>query len=576
MPGFGKYEHQKMQAEGNAVLLVIVNSVGSYWDYSIVEETVLDALEHFGMPYRVVDLSNQRLNVAILKDCAAIVLAQARVGMFLTEEENTLIADSVNSGVGLVALDNDVRYYSGAYHEIFGFEDINPHPYASNILHVRNTDHYISKMQEEGELHKFDAMVTAIAVGKWRAGVTPIADCILAKDQLVYIRHITPWSAFEPRNWPTIFAGKWGKGRAVQFLISPRMWKREFYGHTRGADDLFWRSLVWAARKPFVANMIPPFVTMSFDDCSGRHDFKYVSAAVAHGYIPLPSLFLSNVDESLFPLIHQQHCTGVAEYNTHAISYYNHMYHAYGRGAYTKEELDERFGLEDAFWAKVGITPSQTVRFHCGEMGVNALPYLKERNRLLLNPSLQTGLLKADMCMADGFYPYGLQSRYYDYLPDDHSFFAFNSMLPRFSEDFLTGCTVSLLESPINDVKKAATSLSRQIRDGLRAGFFADIVTHEQKFEDLSLKEWEQILDESDTMTKRFEKKLVGHDTIGNYLKSLVRTHICAAIRTEQDLHLTVSGSTDVSLMLSVFDGDDDSIERTYREVVPFSGQCEV
>ena len=40
-------------------------------------------------------------------------------------------------------------------------------------------------------------------------------------------------------------------------------------GPLYGLDDLFWRSMVWAARKPFVMQGMPPFVTMRMDDASG-------------------------------------------------------------------------------------------------------------------------------------------------------------------------------------------------------------------------------------------------------------------------------------------------------------------
>ena len=67
-----------------------------------------------------------------------------------------------------------------------------------------------------GEFHTFDRMVTAIAAEKWGDSVVPLADGILGKEQLIYIRHLAPWSAFEPRNYPLVFATEWGAGRAVQ------------------------------------------------------------------------------------------------------------------------------------------------------------------------------------------------------------------------------------------------------------------------------------------------------------------------------------------------------------------------
>ena len=41
---------------GNAAVLVMVDGAGSYWDRIIVGETILSALEHFGISYRLHDL----------------------------------------------------------------------------------------------------------------------------------------------------------------------------------------------------------------------------------------------------------------------------------------------------------------------------------------------------------------------------------------------------------------------------------------------------------------------------------------------------------------------------------------
>ena len=71
-------------------------------------------------------------------------------------------------------------------------------------------------------------------VEEWRKDVVPLAEGILGKDQLVYIRHLSPWSAFEPGNYPILFATHWGKGKAVQFTLNSRVWRNAFFGHAVG------------------------------------------------------------------------------------------------------------------------------------------------------------------------------------------------------------------------------------------------------------------------------------------------------------------------------------------------------
>ena len=574
--GNGRVQRDRRTTSGNGALLVVIDSGGPYWERMIVDQTVLLALAHFGMPYRLLDLAQERPTPEALSQCAGIVLAQNGLGASLSHAETALVADAVRNGAGLVNFDYDLRAYRGPLLEIFGFDRINPHPYATDTVRIGDGKHYINQLQSPGELHTFDRMVTAIAAEKWGDSVMTLADGILGKEQLIYIRHLAPWSAFEPRNYPLVFATEWGSGRAVQFTLNSRVWRNAFFGHARGMDDLFWRSITWTARKPFAANMIPPFVTMSWDDCEGRHDFTYAEIASRHGYKPMPSLFIRNVPERLFPKIRAGIQSGEIHYNSHALDYYQLLIYNFGKGECSQEELESNFAFVDAFWKRVGVYPGATLRFHWGEYGVRALPYLKARGHRFFCPALQMGLHKADMCMQDGFWPYGLQTCYYDYLPDDHDFFAFAAMLARHQEDFLTGCTPYLRENERTDVEKAAGNAARQIRHGLRAGFYAEIVTHEQKFDAVTMDEWDRILGRTDALTDGFEKVYASHDEIGHYLKGKDGVWLEEVSVEGSALRSTLAGRTSAPLRLSVFRNVGDSVEREYQEVAAFEGRAGV
>lgn len=572
----GKRQRERHSSVGDAALLVVVDSGGPYWERVIVDDTVLVALEHFGMPYRLLDLARDRPAAQMLEGCAGVVLAQNGLGASLDEAETGLLAAAVDAGVGLINLDYDLRQYEAPLLELFGFGRINPHPYVTSAVRIREQEHYITAMQEPGEYHELDRPVTAIAVEEWGAEVTPLADGILGRDQLVYIRHLAPWSAYEPRNYPLLFATRRGRGRAVQFALNQRVWLTPCHGRARGMDDLFWRAITWAVRKPFAANIVPPFATLSFDDCEGRHDFAYADIAAAHGYVPMPSLLLSRVPERLFPKIREGMQSGLLRFGAHALSYYELLVYDFGRGECTPEKLKGNFAVHDAFWDRVGEPPGPTLRLHWGEYGVRALPYLKERGYQYFCPALQSGLHKADMCLQQGFWPYDLQTCYYDYLPDDDGFFGFAAMAARGQEDFLTGCTVYLRESDHNDVEKAARSAARSIKLGLRGGFYAEMVTHEQKFESLSMPEWEQILARVEELTAQLEMQLTGHDEIGHYLRGKDGVWIDEAVVDGDRVSGSMAGATDTGLQRSVFVDEDDAAVRRYEALDAFEGRAEI
>ncbi len=555
---------KKNIAEGNGAVLVIVNSKGNYWDYSILEETIFSALRHFGFPYRAFDIGKAKLKASDLSNCSGIILAQSRLGKSLDDSTTELISQAIREeGIGCVNFDNELQLYKPAFLEMFGFENINRCPFATNVIRIGTNEHYITGMQDENRFYEFDKMISGTIVGKWRNDVDVLAEGILGKEQLIYIRHLVPNNAFEPRNYPILFAGRWGKGKAVQFTLNPRLWRKGFFGHARGIDDLFWRAIVWAMRKPFVAHMIPPFVTMSFDDCQGRYAFKYVNIANDYGYIPMPSLFIKEVSEKLFGKIREDMQADKAQYNTHALRYYELLTFDFGKGELSKKQLESNFAFDDEFWARVGVKPGAVNRMHWGEYGARGLPFLKERGRTFFCPALQPGLTKANQCLEDGYNPYNLNSCYYDFLPFDKDFFCFSGFPGRYREDFLVGSTALLRESETNDIEKASKAGAEIIRLGLSSGFFGELCTHEQKFDVLKLEHWEAILKRIEQMTSKLEKIYAEHAEIAEYLKSKFQTKLTWV---DKDGNFKLSGKSSVGLRVSIFTEKENVIVREYKE----------
>ena len=575
----GRVQRSRHSTEGSMALLVLVDSSGPYHNRNIVDETILVALEHFGMPYRLLDLAQQRPSAELLAGCAGLVIAQAGLGDSLTEEESQLIADAVGEGLGLVNFDGDLRRYRGPLLEVFGFRGVERLPYASNLILVPSNEHYITWLQEPPAFHESKRMVTAVMVKEWRDDVEVLAEAVLGKEQLIYIRHLVPENAYEPKHYPIVFAAKWGEGRAVQWLMNPRLWRGGALGHLGGLDDLFWRGIVWAVRKPFVANMIPPFVTMSFDDCSGRHDFRYLDICTKYGYVPLVGLFLDYPKEKHRPILRSKAEAGEIVINSHGWDYYKLQYYDFGVGDYSDEELRQLFEREDEFYRWLGVKPCRTVRSHWGEHGVRSLPYLKQRGRTLICVPIHIGEHKADQFRTDageGYWPYDTVRCFYDYLPDDNDFYIFGAFNVRHLADFLTGATISLQESPFNDLEKAADHAAEQVRRGLSNGFYGEVLTHEQKLAVLTLEEWDSILSRTAEKTARYEKVISTHDDIAEYLRSKDESWLARVERKDGAVACVLSGQAERPLRLSLFADVEGGVERRYIDVPAFAGQTEV
>ncbi len=573
----GRVVRARHTSEGEGVLLVVVDSSCGYHQRSLVDATVLVALEHWGMPYRLLDLAHERLTAPSLVGCAAVVLAQDGVGGRLSLAEADLVRAAVEGGLGYAGLDWDLRAYPAPLLELLGLEAIERLPIASDLFYVPHNQHYITWLQAERSFHQARRMVTGLVVGRWRASVEPLLEMALGKDQLVYIRHLVPGNVFEPKHYPILFAGRWGQGKVTQWAVNPRLWRAGALGHLGGLDDVLWRSLLWVARKPFVANLLPPFVTISFDDCAGRQDFAYLDVCARHGYHPLASLFIDDVREEHLPGLRGRVLAGQILVNTHAMSYYDLQLYDFGVGEHGEAALAERFARDDAFYARLGVPCARTMRDHWGEIGVRALPYLKKRGRTFINTPIFIGEHKADQFVppyGDGYWPFDSTLCFYDVLPDDNDFRILGAFYERHLADFLTGTTTLLRESPINDVSKAAEKAAFQIRHGLGNAFYADLVTHEHKFSVLGLEEWDQILARAGQLTSRFETIPALCDDIAEYVTSKDQTWLARVEPAGGGVHGEMRGRAGVPLRLSVFADAGDGVERRYLDVPAFDRQA--
>ena len=126
---------------------------------------------------------------------------------------------------------------------------------------------------------------------------------------------------------PLVVVDTYGLGRAVQWTTINWMASGNL-GPVSGMDDLVWRSIVWAARKPFVLQGLPPFVTFRVDDVVGP--YTWVSTAISHGFKPWAGIFLDSVTN--VPTLKTLVDSGNMTVSIHARSYTDFFYLTTTRG----------------------------------------------------------------------------------------------------------------------------------------------------------------------------------------------------------------------------------------------------
>jgi len=88
-------------------LLVLVSTLNKE-NYRVYQKTIPPFLEHFGIPYREIDLAKEKL---INFDASGILIAQEGLGERISEEIRKSLYQAVRNGVGLINLDYHLNFW---------------------------------------------------------------------------------------------------------------------------------------------------------------------------------------------------------------------------------------------------------------------------------------------------------------------------------------------------------------------------------------------------------------------------------------------------------------------------------
>jgi hypothetical protein len=217
-------------------------------------------LEHLEVPYVLYDVATAAPPADLAARPAIIV---AHRGVALSPAWDAAITSAVAGGTGLLLLDWDpqigakpyVRTIFGATGSTVGASDTKIRVLAS-ALPGGAQPHYIAGFQRRyGQYYSDDNIwyFHADASGTLRGAAATVLEG--ASGQAIATIG----------GSPLFLATSYGRGRAV-FVGTLDYLRADRFGFLQGIDDLFWRSLVWVARKPFVLRGYPRFFAVQMDD----------------------------------------------------------------------------------------------------------------------------------------------------------------------------------------------------------------------------------------------------------------------------------------------------------------------
>jgi hypothetical protein len=561
--------------------LVLVNSASP--DYREGFELVVPYLDHLGVPYRLHDLFQAPLPDRF-EAAGLIVIAHNRLDprdRRLGPGARQLLEAAVARGCGLLSF--DPSFVPGAARGAPG----GPPAQARDIT-VASNAHTITADQRVGEQIELAGALTPAAVGApgevlLRAGGAPL-----------------------------LTAGPYGAGRVVTWA-SARWASARVLGPLAGLDAPFWRSLVWAARKPFVLRGLAPLVGMRVDDVAatggrwGARPLEWAHAARRYGFKPWMGLFLANLSPAAIAELRQLIEQGDATAFPHAFgrpprSRASELFYAealparatqydefiyfdpqHGR-AWSDGQAARGLAAVDDWYARHAPLPiSRYALAHWYELGANTVPHLADRWGCDLVGTVQD----VDSALADTT-PWLRLGPFRRYERAGTSMFdpARGGDRPIYYADFVAlggqrvfNCLTEVRDdtgyewAPDADLDASVRRGVLQLRRALDSMALAVLFTHETDFiYKIAPALWDEQLAQIARQIGPYRPRFVTLDE-GTRIVRATRTarieHV-AADRAAGTLAVRLAGSADIASTCSVF--LDDSLQPALIDVPPFQG----
>lgn len=562
------------EAVGGGAVALVNSASAKYADFQYFIQPYLD---HFGVPYSVVDI---RTNAAVNFDqYSVIIVGHSQIDtnhVYLSSASQNSLSAAVVSGSGLVNFDSDLSVADVGRYEfaqnIFGFSYGSAG--AGSSITFPPTEplsqmHFITARHPANDVVTLNASMSV-------SGITLPTDA-----QALAVIGGQPFLAIR----------KFGQGRAVQWTSYDWM-VVAVKGPMGGLDDLIWRSLVWAARKPFVIRGMPNFVTMRVDDVEGPLWWAHVANEI--GFKPWLGPFITPMNQAAVADLRSMVTNGNATASVHAFTatdflYWNHA----GATNWPDDVMSNRFYTATQWHVTNGIPIAKIAVPHYSEMGPNAFPWLKTWGIEFVTPRQNIGTpWGAPWIMAGPYRLYETPQNGFGPFPLFYADFIAIPGHPELAGQFFL-CTTVIADDascqewcPDNDVPGAIGRGTRQLKRALDGMALATLFTHEWHIHPTSCcgsittptNNWRAMLQGITNNLAAYNPIYVTLDYACQYARA-TRTARIMASEFDQgtgQLNVTVSGSSDIPIQMQIFVGEDNGITNLFGTVPAFSGSVTV
>ena len=547
----------------DAVLLV--NSTSS--SFGDAQRFVRPYLDHFGVPYTVLDVAAVNVGPEI-GDHALIVIGHAGLDpdrRYLDATEQTNISNAVSRGAGLVNFDHDLtadgttpRYQF--IQDVFGF-GYGPARIGTGVLFTSDAPaHYVSSRHAAGSTIATAAMEAASLTAPGNATVV---------------------ARVQSTGYPLVAVTTFGQGRALQWGTYD--WASvAVLGPVHGLDDLVWRGMAWAARKPFVMQGMPNFLTMRVDDVVGG--FWWVSSANQFQLKPWLGVFYPQVSEvgQLSSLAN----SGNATVSVHARTGGDFFYYDHQRRRDHPDATVAAYFQDATSW-HIGnnIPVSSFVVPHFYEIGTNVFNGLQSWGVQFLATHMAPGQpYEGSPWIMGGPYRLYETGSSVNQLPVAYADYVTIPGHPELANRFFN-CVTEIRDdagyewAPDNDVAGSIGRGTRQLRRALDSMTLATLFTHEYYIQPITAGNWQAILSGVVGDVASYNPAYVTMDYACRYVRAKHDSKISSASFDPgtQTLTTDLTGSADIPTQFYVFtSAGDGTVLQAPAGVPAFSGSARV
>lgn len=516
--------------------LAIINSSSLY--YSNFTTYLVPYLDNFGIPYDICNVNTTQL--PSLENYALIIFGHRNV--YSGSYPLSLIENAVSNGTGLVSFDPRLFDFQSSFNSLISQRSV-----STNTINISNTSHFITRY------HANDSFNTANNV------ITMLRSWSLSQNSNLNGASNLVTMSSGGQTIPLLQVSDYGSGRIVKWTGYDWMFE-SYLGPVYGMDDLVWRGMVWAARKPFIMQGLPPMITMRVDDVEGNtggvtENFVWVEICNEFGIIPWCGTYYTNIRPTNIPTLKRLTDSNLATSSPHAINGFDFIYFNHNR----LSSFDAAANVRNArnFYNQHGLRISNYVVPHFYELSSQALGELSAMGVEFIgihmlpdnfyNSTPATPWINcAPYRINRNGYAQGTRPVYYGGYVTLNGYRFFNC-LAEIRDDG------SYEWFPDNDIANTSARGIRHLRRSFNSMVLASLFTHEYFLEEITQSEWREIIRRITSGISEYNPHYCSTDYALQYIRAKSNIRITNVIENTSNVEIRYSGTNDMATKCYMF-----------------------